>query len=56
MKPMGPQQEAAVQFLQMVVAGKIDEAYQKHVDMHGKHRNLFFKSGFPALRDAMKEN
>ncbi len=27
--------EAAVDFLQLVVAGKIDKAYEKHVDMNG---------------------
>jgi predicted SnoaL-like aldol condensation-catalyzing enzyme len=49
-------QQAAVQFLQLVVAGRIDEAYQKHVDMQGKHHNPFFPAGFPALRKAMVEN
>lgn len=31
--------QAAVQFLQLAVAGRIDEAYQKYVDMNGKHHN-----------------
>jgi predicted SnoaL-like aldol condensation-catalyzing enzyme len=48
--------DIAVNFLQLVVAGMIDEAYEKYVDMKGKHHNLFFRSGFPALNDAMKEN
>ncbi len=48
--------QAAVQFLQLVVAGSIDEAYQKHVDLRGKHHNPFFPAGFPALRKAMNEN
>ena len=47
---------AAVQFLQMVVAGKIEEAYQKYVDMEGKHHNPFFPAGFPALKKAMLED
>jgi predicted SnoaL-like aldol condensation-catalyzing enzyme len=38
------------------VAGNIDEAYQKYVDMNGKHHNPFFPAGFPALLKAMKEN
>jgi predicted SnoaL-like aldol condensation-catalyzing enzyme len=46
----------AVQFLQLVVAGSIDEAYEKHVDLGGKHHNPFFPSGFPALKKAMIEN
>ncbi len=48
--------QAALQFLQLVVAGRIDEAYQKYVDMRGKHHNPFFPAGFPALRKAMNEN
>lgn len=48
--------QAAVQFLKLVVAGNIDEAYQKFVDMKGKHHNPFFPAGFPALQKAMKEN
>ncbi len=45
--------QAAVDFLQLVVAGKIDEAYAKHVNMGGKHHNPFFAAGFPALKQAM---
>ena len=48
--------EAAISFLELVVAGKIDEAYDTHVDMNGKHHNLYVSAGFPALRAAMKEN
>ncbi len=48
--------ERAVEFLKLVVAGKIDEAYQKFVDMNGKHHNIFFPAGFPALKAAMQEN
>ncbi len=45
-----------MQFLQLVVAGKIDEAYQRYVDLRGKHHNPFFPAGFPALKKAMIEN
>ncbi len=48
--------QAAVEFLQLVVTGHIDEAYQKHVDMKGKHHNLFFPAGFPSLQKAMNES
>lgn len=48
--------KAALQFLKLVVAGKIDEAYEKFVDINGRHHNTFFHAGFPALREAMKEN
>ena len=48
--------QSAVEFLQLVVAGRIDEAYQKHVDLRGKHHNPLFPEGFPALKKAMIEN
>ncbi len=48
--------QTAVQFLQLVEAGDIDRAYQKYVDMHGKHHNPLFPAGFPALKQAMIEN
>ena len=48
--------QAAVEFLQLVVKGLIDEAYQKHVDMPGKHHNPYFPAGFPALKESMIEN
>ncbi len=47
---------AAVQFLQMVVAGQIEEAYAEYVDMQGKHHNPFFPAGFTALKHGMLEN
>jgi predicted SnoaL-like aldol condensation-catalyzing enzyme len=45
-----------VQFLKLVVAGCIDEAYEKHVDLLDKHHNAYFPVGFPALKIAMIEN
>ena len=48
--------EAAVQFLRLVTAGRIDEAYQKYVDMGGKHHNCYFPAGLPALKKAMIDN
>jgi len=48
--------QAAVQFLQLVTSGRIDEAYQKYVDMNGKHHNCYFPAGFPALKKAMIDN
>jgi predicted SnoaL-like aldol condensation-catalyzing enzyme len=47
---------AAVEFLKLVVAGQIDEAYRTHVDIAGKHHNPFFPSGFQALQEAMKDD
>jgi predicted SnoaL-like aldol condensation-catalyzing enzyme len=48
--------QAATEFLQLVVGGQVDKAYQMHVDLSGKHHNPFFAEGFPALRKAMIEN
>jgi predicted SnoaL-like aldol condensation-catalyzing enzyme len=48
--------QLAKHFLELVVAGNIDEAYEKHVDMSGKHHNVYFAKGFDVLRDAMKES
>ncbi len=48
--------QAAVEFLELVIAGQFDEAYQKHVDMNGKHHNAFFPAGFSSLKKAMAEN
>jgi predicted SnoaL-like aldol condensation-catalyzing enzyme len=48
--------EAAVQFLQLVVAGHINEAYGQFVDMRGTHHNPHFRAGFSELRQAMIED
>lgn len=48
--------QSAVDFLRLVVAGQIDEAYQKYVDMQGVHHNPFFPAGFSQLMKAMIEN
>ncbi|HEY9167327.1 MAG TPA: ester cyclase [Candidatus Kryptonia bacterium] len=48
--------KAAVQFLELVTSGRIEEAYKQFVDFSGKHHNPFFAAGFSALRKAMIEN
>ncbi len=35
---------------------RIDEAYEKHVNLIGKHHNAHFPAGFPELKMAMIEN
>ena len=50
------QKEIAVDFLQLVVAGSIDEAYDNYVNMHGKHHNVYFSSEFASLKHGMIEN
>lgn len=46
----------AVDFLTMIVFGRIDEAYNTYVDFNGKHHNVYFPQGFQNLQKAMKEN
>lgn len=46
----------ATDFLELVVSGKIDQAYAKYVNMQGKHHNVYFPEGFETLKQAMKEN
>ncbi len=48
--------EIATQFLELIVAGRIEEAYQKYVEDSGKHHNAFFVAGFTALKKGMVEN
>jgi len=50
------QKQSAVEFLRLVVAGEIENAYQKYADFEGRHHNPFFPSGFQALQKAMMEN
>src|SRR3989344_8551247 len=54
---MTAENERIVQeFLRMVIARDIDAAYEKYVNMSGKHHNVYFPAGFAALREAMKQN
>ena len=48
--------QAAVDFLQRVVKGRINEAYAEYVDMNGKHHNPYFPAGFAMLKQAMIDN
>lgn len=48
--------ESAVDFLQLVIAGQIDEAYRNYVNMHGRHHNLYYTADFTALKRGMIEN
>lgn len=53
---MNEPKEIAQRFLQLVVDGRIDEAYERYVDPKGRHHNVYFAAGFPALKEAMKDN
>jgi predicted SnoaL-like aldol condensation-catalyzing enzyme len=47
--------ERAVGFLKLVVARKIAEAYRTYTAPGGRHHNVHFPAGFPALRQGMEE-
>ena len=47
--------DIAVDFLQMVIAGKIGDAYDKYVNLNGKHHNIFTPAGFTNLQKGMQE-
>jgi len=48
--------ESALDFLHLVVSGNIDEAYDKYVNMYGKHHNVNFSAEFSSLKRGMIEN
>jgi|SRR5690606_53890 len=48
--------EKALDFLNRVVKGDIDQAYTEYVDMSGKHHNVHTPAGFPALAQGMKDS
>jgi predicted SnoaL-like aldol condensation-catalyzing enzyme len=48
--------DIALAFLKTVTDGSIDEAYEKYVEMSGKHHNVYTPAGFTALKDGMQEN
>lgn len=47
---------AAISFLRLVVAGKIREAYTKHVGPEMQHHNMAFAGDATSLEKAMEEN
>lgn len=53
---MKTNKESAVEFMQMIIAGDIDAAYEKYVDMKGRHHNVHTPAGFEALKKGMKES
>lgn len=48
--------QVALDFLNTIVAGKIDEAYEHYVDMSGKHHNVYYPAGFSVLKQGMKDS
>ncbi len=52
---MNQNKEAAVEFLEMIVIGAIEGAYEKFVDSDGTHHNVHIPAGMDELRKAMKD-
>ena len=48
--------DQAVNFLQLIVSGKIDEAYEKYTSPGLRHHNPYFPGDAESLKQAMKEN
>ena len=48
--------DKAVDYLKMIVAGEIDEAYEKYTSPELRHHNPYFPGDVEALKQAMKEN
>jgi len=48
--------EIALDFLQLVMAGSIDEAYESYVNMHGRRHNVYFSAEFSSLKRSMLED
>jgi predicted SnoaL-like aldol condensation-catalyzing enzyme len=48
--------QIAKAFLTEVIEGRIEEAYEKYVNMSGRHHNAYFASGMETLKQAMIEN
>jgi predicted SnoaL-like aldol condensation-catalyzing enzyme len=45
----------ATSFLQEVISGRIDEAFDKYVDPSGKHHNIATPAGMEALKHGMND-
>jgi len=48
--------EKALDFLQLVVSGEVDKAFEQYIDLSGKHHNIHTPAGFPALAQGMKDS
>ena len=51
-----PNKTSALQFLDLMSSGKIDEAYDRFASPNGKHHSPHFPAGFEALKEAMKQS
>ena len=50
------QRDEAISFMHLVAAGKVREAYDRHVGANFRHHNAFFRGDRESLMRAMEEN
>ena len=48
--------DIAIDFLQLVVAGKINEAYKMYIDPDFRHHNAYYRGDATSLKAGMIEN
>ena len=48
--------DAAVEFMTLVAAGKVSDAYERHVGPGFRHHNPNFRGDAASLKEAMQEN
>jgi predicted SnoaL-like aldol condensation-catalyzing enzyme len=54
--PVGDYKQAALDFLELIAKGQIEEAYRRYAAPNGRHHNPYFRAGFAALQKGMQEN
>ena len=53
---MSPHTQIAIAFQKMVVAGQIQQSYEKYIAIDFRHHNPFFKGDRKSLMQGMEEN
>jgi len=48
--------DAAIEFLTLAAAGKVSEAYERHVGIGFRHHNPYFRGDAASLKEAMQAN
>lgn len=54
--PSNSRKQAAIDFMSLVAAGKVSEAYDKYVGTGFRHHNPHFRGDAASLKDAMEAN
>lgn len=56
MTPPASNRPAALDFLALIITGRVDEAYAKHVGAHFMHHNPYFPSDAKSLLQGMADS